>query len=82
MKIDKKVFILDVDGVLTTGQFFYSESGKVMKVFGLIWDICSKKDLQILKSHQNKKNDFLNSSDAIQQNHKINFEQWKRSKKI
>jgi 3-deoxy-D-manno-octulosonate 8-phosphate phosphatase (KDO 8-P phosphatase) len=34
MKIDKKVFILDVDGVLTTGQFFYSESGKVMKVFG------------------------------------------------
>ena len=28
------VFILDVDGVLTTGQFFYSESGKIMKVFG------------------------------------------------
>lgn len=29
-----KVFILDVDGVLTTGQFFYSAEGKVMKVFG------------------------------------------------
>ncbi len=29
-----KVFILDVDGVMTTGQFFYSEEGKVMKVFG------------------------------------------------
>jgi 3-deoxy-D-manno-octulosonate 8-phosphate phosphatase (KDO 8-P phosphatase) len=29
-----RVFILDVDGVLTTGQFFYSAEGKVMKVFG------------------------------------------------
>jgi len=29
-----KVVILDVDGVMTTGQFFYSEDGKVMKVFG------------------------------------------------
>jgi 3-deoxy-D-manno-octulosonate 8-phosphate phosphatase (KDO 8-P phosphatase) len=29
-----KVFILDVDGVMTTGQFFYSVEGKVMKVFG------------------------------------------------
>ena len=29
-----KVFILDVDGVMTTGQFFYTESGKKMKVFG------------------------------------------------
>lgn len=28
------VFILDVDGVMTTGQFFYSAEGKVMKVFG------------------------------------------------
>ena len=27
-------FILDVDGVLTTGQFFYSSEGKVFKVFG------------------------------------------------
>ena len=29
-----KYFILDVDGVLTTGQFLYSSDGKVMKVFG------------------------------------------------
>ena len=29
-----KTFVLDVDGVLTTGQFLYSESGKVYKVFG------------------------------------------------
>jgi len=29
-----KTFILDVDGVLTTGQFFYTSEGKVMKVFG------------------------------------------------
>lgn len=29
-----KVFVLDVDGVLTTGQFFYTADGKVMKVFG------------------------------------------------
>lgn len=28
------VFMLDVDGVMTTGQFFYSAEGKVMKVFG------------------------------------------------
>lgn len=28
------VFILDVDGVMTTGQFFYTADGKVMKVFG------------------------------------------------
>ena len=29
-----KVIILDVDGVMTTGQFLYSTDGKVMKVFG------------------------------------------------
>ena len=29
-----KTFILDVDGVLTTGQFFYTAEGKAMKVFG------------------------------------------------
>jgi len=29
-----KVLILDVDGVMTTGQFLYSEDGKQMKVFG------------------------------------------------
>lgn len=27
-------FILDVDGVLTTGRFFYSVDGKVLKEFG------------------------------------------------
>ena len=29
-----KVFILDVDGVMTTGHFMYSKDGKQMKVFG------------------------------------------------
>ena len=29
-----KYLIIDVDGVMTTGQFFYSEKGKVFKVFG------------------------------------------------
>jgi 3-deoxy-D-manno-octulosonate 8-phosphate phosphatase KdsC-like HAD superfamily phosphatase len=29
-----ETFILDVDGVITTGRFYYTESGKVMKVFG------------------------------------------------
>lgn len=29
-----KHFIVDVDGVMTTGQFYYSAEGKVMKVFG------------------------------------------------
>jgi 3-deoxy-D-manno-octulosonate 8-phosphate phosphatase (KDO 8-P phosphatase) len=29
-----KNFILDVDGVMTTGHFLYSSSGKVMKIFG------------------------------------------------
>ena len=29
-----KVFILDVDGVLTDGGFYYSSEGKVMKKFG------------------------------------------------
>jgi 3-deoxy-D-manno-octulosonate 8-phosphate phosphatase (KDO 8-P phosphatase) len=28
------VFILDVDGVLTTGQFIYSSEGKQFKIFG------------------------------------------------
>jgi 3-deoxy-D-manno-octulosonate 8-phosphate phosphatase (KDO 8-P phosphatase) len=29
-----KLFVLDVDGVLTTGQFFYGAEGKLYKVFG------------------------------------------------
>jgi 3-deoxy-D-manno-octulosonate 8-phosphate phosphatase (KDO 8-P phosphatase) len=34
MKNRPRVFILDVDGVMTTGQFLYTSEGKVMKVFG------------------------------------------------
>ena len=30
----KLVFLLDVDGVMTTGQFLYSENGKEYKAFG------------------------------------------------
>lgn len=30
----KIVFLLDVDGVMTTGQFLYSQDGKEYKVFG------------------------------------------------
>jgi len=33
-KIVPKNFIIDVDGVMTDGQFHYSVDGKVMKVFG------------------------------------------------
>lgn len=29
-----KVFILDVDGILTDGCFYYSENGKILKKFG------------------------------------------------
>jgi len=29
-----QVFILDVDGVMTTGHFLYTVEGKVMKIFG------------------------------------------------
>jgi len=29
-----KVLILDVDGVMTTGHFLYSEHGKIIKIFG------------------------------------------------
>lgn len=34
MKNKPEVFILDVDGVLTDGGFYYSEDGKVLKKFG------------------------------------------------
>ena len=36
MKNKKKLscFILDVDGVMTTGHFIYSKKGKIIKVFG------------------------------------------------
>lgn len=29
-----EVFILDVDGVMTDGCFYYSENGKILKKFG------------------------------------------------
>lgn len=32
--IKPRVFLLDVDGVMTTGQFLYTADGKTMKVFG------------------------------------------------
>ena len=32
--IKPKVFLIDVDGVMTTGHFIYSEVGKQMKIFG------------------------------------------------
>jgi 3-deoxy-D-manno-octulosonate 8-phosphate phosphatase (KDO 8-P phosphatase) len=34
MDTKPKYFICDVDGVMTTGQFLYSEKGKEFKVFG------------------------------------------------
>ncbi len=34
MNIKPKCFILDVDGVLTTGQFHYTIEGKAIKTFG------------------------------------------------
>jgi 3-deoxy-D-manno-octulosonate 8-phosphate phosphatase (KDO 8-P phosphatase) len=34
VKLEDLVFVLDVDGVMTTGQFFYSDSGKEYKIFG------------------------------------------------
>ena len=32
--IKPKVFILDVDGVMTTGHFIYTAEGKSLKIFG------------------------------------------------
>ena len=29
-----KIFVLDVDGVLTNGQFLYDQNGKSHKIFG------------------------------------------------
>jgi len=34
MSLKIKCFILDVDGVMTTGQFLYTAKGKLMKIFG------------------------------------------------
>jgi 3-deoxy-D-manno-octulosonate 8-phosphate phosphatase (KDO 8-P phosphatase) len=42
-----RVFILDVDGVMTNGQFLYTAEGKVMKIFGAD----DNDGLSLLKSH-------------------------------
>ena len=34
IKHKPKVLIADVDGVMTNGQFIYSKSGKIQKIFG------------------------------------------------
>jgi 3-deoxy-D-manno-octulosonate 8-phosphate phosphatase (KDO 8-P phosphatase) len=34
MKRSPTIFILDVDGVMTTGHFLYTSKGKMMKIFG------------------------------------------------
>ena len=34
MKNKKLIFLIDVDGVMTTGQFIYSKLGKISKIFG------------------------------------------------
>ena len=34
MKKNLKNFVIDVDGVMTTGHFIYTSAGKVMKIFG------------------------------------------------
>ena len=34
MKTKPKIFLLDVDGVMTNGQFIYSSQGKKFKIFG------------------------------------------------
>jgi len=33
-RVKPTTFVLDVDGVMTTGQFFYTARGKVVKIFG------------------------------------------------
>lgn len=34
IKSTPSIFILDVDGVMTNGQFIYTADGKAMKIFG------------------------------------------------
>jgi len=46
-KPNPTVFVLDVDGVMTTGQFLYTSEGKVMKVFGAD----DNDGLSLLKAH-------------------------------
>jgi len=54
MNTKPKVFIIDVDGVMTTGHMLYTENGKTMKVFGPDdHDGLSllKKFMEIIKTH-------------------------------
>ena len=34
ISITPKIFLIDVDGVMTNGQFAYTKEGKIMKIFG------------------------------------------------
>ena len=47
MRIIPKIFLLDVDGVMTNGQFIYSSKGKQFKIFGPD----DHDALSLLKSH-------------------------------
>ena len=47
MRIKPKIFLLDVDGVMTNGQFIYSSKGKQFKIFGPD----DHDALSLLKSH-------------------------------
>ena len=46
--IKPKYFILDVDGVMTTGQFFYSKDGKIFSNGGRVLNATSKGDTLVL----------------------------------
>jgi 3-deoxy-D-manno-octulosonate 8-phosphate phosphatase (KDO 8-P phosphatase) len=57
-KNNKKLnFVLDVDGVLTTGQFLYDSKGKAYKIFGA-------HDSDGLKLLKNKLNIYFITADA------------------
>jgi 3-deoxy-D-manno-octulosonate 8-phosphate phosphatase (KDO 8-P phosphatase) len=56
MENKKLNFVLDVDGVMTTGQFLYSEKGKAYKIFG-------PHDSDGLKLIRDKVNIFFISAD-------------------
>ena len=64
---EKKLnLIIDIDGVMTTGQFFYSEKGKVLKVFG-------PHDADGLKMIKNKANAKKNIGKLSHLKSKISF---------
>jgi 3-deoxy-D-manno-octulosonate 8-phosphate phosphatase (KDO 8-P phosphatase) len=71
-----KIFILDVDGVMTTGHFLYSEAGKQMKIFGPD----DNDGLGLLKSHidirfvTGDKKGFSISNKRIKEDMKFNLD--------